>query len=372
MYTCFGKDCPQCEPCEEPYKVCTQYCTFALASFGDLPTSCKNQDGTSKACGECSECIPIGGSGLYEDPNQCVPKPNDGFTPCTCFDSESACGDCQACDTESGDCEPQTGLCETNCNCFVTCPCGVTLQGTHSQEVYANGPGCASNCRAKTYADCAEYCPPAKDPCKADPNNKCEVACECKTYRTDCGQSPPPCPDGKTCTSQGQMFSGATESGNCSPISGQLGGVYHFRKECTRSNDPECQECDCNCENDCGDCEICSASGTCVPDPECDEACDVGEVRCGSDCCQEGQECMPQDCVSFTDACHGIFVEVCGPAGSSFGLAHTADIPAESAVCGRFHTHCTITVNGSPTGKQHLDCQAGLPAPQKGSGFACV
>ena len=31
----------------------------------------------------------------------------------------------------------------------------------------------------------------------------------------------------------------------------------------------ECKDCDCNCHNDCGECEICGSDGTCQPDPTC-------------------------------------------------------------------------------------------------------
>jgi hypothetical protein len=34
---------------------------------------------------------------------------------------------------------------------------------------------------------------------------------------------------------------------------------------------PECEECDCNCDDDCRDCEICGSSGVCIDDPECGE-----------------------------------------------------------------------------------------------------
>ena len=39
---------------------------------------------------------------------------------------------------------------------------------------------------------------------------------------------------------------------------------------------PECEPCDCNCDNECGDCEICNAAGKCVRDnnpPCCDAPC---------------------------------------------------------------------------------------------------
>ena len=369
MYSCPFAECPQCTPCEEPDKVCTTYCDSFGSSFGIPSPSCEG-----KSCGECAECEPSGNGqfGLYDDPYRCVPLEPGSFTPCNCFPESTACGDCEECQSD-GECRKAEGQCVDNCNCFVTCPCGVTLQGTHSQEHYQNGPVCPSACREKLYRQCDGVCPPKQDNCKADPNDPCEVSCECKTHRVGCGDSAPPCPSGKKCQDLGSMYAGTNEQGGCmeyNPATG-LGGVYMFQRICTMSDAPECDECDCNCENDCGECETCAISGQCVPDPDCDDRCLEGKINCGGDCCEEGQQCLPQDCVSFTDACHGQYVKVCGPAGASFGLQHQADIPAESAVCNRFHTHCYVTVNGVSTGQMHLDCQAGLPAPTKGTGFAC-
>jgi hypothetical protein len=45
---------------------------------------------------------------------------------------------------------------------------------------------------------------------------------------------------------------------------------YFYNTWITADIPEECKECDCNCNNDCKDCEICSAQGTCEPDPDCD------------------------------------------------------------------------------------------------------
>jgi len=368
MYRCPFSSCPQCEPCQEPFKNCTTYCDSFGSSFGIPDPSCEG-----KSCGECAECEPTGSTGyLYDDPYHCVPKEPGPFTPCNCSPENSGCPECEECQSD-GECRPAEGQCVDNCNCFVKCPCGVTLQGTHSQEHYQNGPVCPSACRAKLYKQCDAVCPPKQDNCKADPNDPCEVSCECKTHRVGCSDGPPPCPSGKRCYPLGNMFAGTNEQGGCmeyNPATG-MGGKYIFQRICTMSDSEECEPCDCHCENDCGECEVCSASGNCVYDPDCDDKCFEGEINCDGQCCPPGEQCVPQDCIEFTDACHNAHVKVCGPAGASFGLAHNADIPAESAVCNRFHTHCYITVNGVSTGSQHLDCQAGLPAPTKGTGFSC-
>jgi len=44
---------------------------------------------------------------------------------------------------------------------------------------------------------------------------------------------------------------------------------YFYNTWVTDDIPSECKECDCNCNNDCGDCEICNAQGECVRDPNC-------------------------------------------------------------------------------------------------------
>ena len=62
------------------------------------------------------------------------------------------------------------------------------------------------------------------------------------------------------------------------------------------------EPCDCNCNNDCGDCEICNAQGKCVPDPACgdDEAVSIwsrpdleypGPSGCPSSKCKDRGPC---------------------------------------------------------------------------------
>jgi hypothetical protein len=44
---------------------------------------------------------------------------------------------------------------------------------------------------------------------------------------------------------------------------------YFYNTWITADIPEECKECDCNCNNDCKDCEICSAQGKCERDPDC-------------------------------------------------------------------------------------------------------
>ena len=98
-----------------------------------------------------------------------------------------------------------------------------------------------------------EQCAPASscDPCKGD--------CTTKSYCSDTTGPAPDCPPGIKCTETGTLSAGGVD---CT-----------FREECDMSNVPEsCKDCDCNCNNDCNECEICAADGTCQPDPNCEEA----------------------------------------------------------------------------------------------------
>jgi hypothetical protein len=64
-----------------------------------------------------------------------------------------------------------------------------------------------------------------------------------------------------------------------------------------------CGECDCNCKNDCGNCQICNSNGECVADPACNMTYYSGiviflyEQACASNAfgdCRGGQESIPR------------------------------------------------------------------------------
>ena len=384
LYHCAFTDCPQCEPCEEPYKRCTTFCTNFKAIFGRSAGECESKYGENQDCGECSDCKPTGTSVNNTDPHHCVPKePGDG--PCHCHPNRSGCPDCHECIREgpnSGQCQKRTGLCKDCANCTVTCPCGTEVNCRGCWEHYRNGLVAPAQCREDCYKKfCIDKeplthtgqpaCPPQKDPCKADPGNPCEKFCKCIVVHIDPDRRWPDdpfiCPDGWGCTLEGEATITVAK-----PTGNETVAWWHIRMCQYDPDNPKCEECDCHCSNDCPDCHVCGNDGKCWYDPACGQACGIGSTRCGESCCPPGQECKPTECIEFTDACHGIHTKVCGPAGSSWGLAHQADISAEDAVCDRFHTHCEITVNGIGTGHVHYDCQAGLPGPTPGGGYTCV
>ena len=349
IYRCHGSQTPQCEPCEPLDKECNDFCDMWFRSNGTQAPGCDDDS----VCGDCTRCV---GS---------ICKENTFNPPCWCEPGNSGCADCEKCDSD-GECRLSKGTCNVECNCFVTCPCGSRYQGFHSQDNFATGPACPSACRAKTYQKycvdgAAQSCPPQKDPMKEDPGNKCEEKCYGTTQKVSCNQSYT-CPDGARCQQTGVLFAATGPDGECqdgadpSDLWSQ-GGKTFFVRVCKMSNDPSCEECDCNCENDCPDCYTCGADGKCVYDDACDDPC---PNPCGGACCDEGQGCEPGVIWHILDACHFAGGDIVVPASVGLSLVHTADIPAESAVCGRFHTHCAIIGSNGINYGTHLDCQKGL------------
>lgn len=217
-----------CPPPPSPPSECSKQCTSYFQSTGELAENCTDQ----VTCKECEDCVSVLGGA-----DQCVPT--DG--PCYC-DAAAPCGACELCG-ENGECAASTENCVTCYDCAITCPNGQT-----SSARYCGSDASFTGCRA--YA--AEQCPdPPSDPCAGD----------CTTVTTYDGDPIPPCPAGKVCRESGFI---------------QVGGSSAtLTEQCDFSGLPDdCFPCDCNCDNDCGDCEICSAAGVCVPDP----ACDCGEI----------------------------------------------------------------------------------------------
>lgn len=232
----------------------------------------------------------------------------------------------------------------------------------HSQDHYAQGT-CQQNCRkaandywCKKKKD--EVCPPGIDPCA--PESECEKDCKCTTQRTGCGETYT-CPEGKKCKLLGNIIV-SDGNGGCAdtPSEGQWGGggITWFLRICTPDRDkPECEECDCNCENDCPDCYLCGSDGECHYDPECDVICE--NEPCEGTCCGAGESCVPGVTWAVVDPCHNQSYEFVAPQGVKPELVNTVDVEKEDAVCNRFHTHCNVVVCGRIIGT-HLDCQKGL------------
>ena len=351
-YSCAGGPW-QCEPCTPPNKGCNKFCDDSYKLFGRRSAGCQNpNDGAPLDCGECLSC------GLNDT---CQ---DTGGGPCWCKPGNEGCPKCETCES-SGSCSRSKGVCNSSCSCRVKCDCGQEYTGTWSQEYFSNGLACTHACRRALYqAKCVEGggndCPPY-DPCKADPANKCELECQCVTRITPCDQTPK-CPSGWKCSIMGKVFAAVGENGGCADYPPGTtwipGGIRWFVRECKiKKNDPDCDECDCNCENDCPDCYKCNTEGKCVYDEDCEEPCDV---PCNGSCCFGSQTCKPACQWQIVDACHGQGGTITAPCDSSPSLQHIANISAKDAVCSRFHTHCNVRNRFGNNIGTHLDCQKGL------------
>lgn len=217
-----------CGNCPPPPERCSKFCTSYLAANGKPGVGCTDDN----TCDECSYCADLGNF----QGTAC--KKKIGGAPCWCENGGCSyqcdkCGDDGACTT---DCEN----CQTCYTTYKYCDSGpVKLECCYSACDYSSG---FSTCR-----DSYE-CP---DPLGGDP---CAGSCYGQTF---CDGPPPPCPDGASCTDNGSITAG--------------GGTCYIRTVCDKSNVPEsCKECDCNCDNDCPDCFVCSSGCACEPDPRCE------------------------------------------------------------------------------------------------------
>ena len=341
---CDGK--PQCGPCDdwdvEP--ACTSFCDSYFKSNGVAASGC-----SGKNCSDCQEC----------SSEVCV---NDDSGPCWCKPGNDGCPFCKKCvrgGDDSGDCIKAKGVCTDNCNCFVKCPNGKIIEGSHSQDYLQSGPSCAMNCRDKLRKQCPPE-EPAVDPCTAS-GDPCLKPCKCVTRYTSCTGSQPSCPSGYRCKLLGTWFQTDGE-GNCtsSNLSGnsnyQASKAWHIR-QCKVVKSKECKNCDCNCENDCPDCYKCGSNGVCQYDEACDEPCNE---PCSGNCCSEGQVCVPAILWEVVDSCHDDSVTIAVPAGVELTLQHIENIEADEAICNRFHTHCNVMGSNGHRYAVHLDCQKGL------------
>lgn len=354
-----NKACPQCSPCQDPDRECTDICdSYRKANGVTSPAaSCKNVDGSARDCGACEKCFAL----------KC--KPWDS-APCWCAPNGQECPDCEVCNRDEnsptyGQCEQKTGECQDCTTCTVTCSCGRQVNCHGCWEHYRNGLAAPAQCRAECYQKyCVDReplthtgqpaCPPQQDVCKSDPGNECELECYCTTYDTPCGEGPNPAPPGWR---RMHEFSGyvttCVDGEAVSPDS----KVIWIDKLCRYDTENEdCEKCDCLCSNDCPDCYYCGPNGECVYDEDCDNPCDQ---PCNGICCEPGQTCVAAVAWEVVDPCHNAGYVFYAPANVTPVLSHTADITAGEAICHRFHTHCDVLVNGSFAGV-HLDCQKGL------------
>ena len=218
-----------CGACDDPSDECNSFCSNSRAATGELSPGCDN----ASVCDECSDCVSTPGG---PPGTSCQPKVL-GSSPCQC--EESSCGaQCDRCDPD--------GICRTDCDkcvapypTYARCACG-----DFRTTSYVNACGA----RWADPVDCSKLC---------NENDRDECSGTCVDVSWCAGQSAPPCPAGSSCSGTGTISAG--------------GKTCYLRTDCDKLNVPEkCKECDCNCDDDCGDCENCNASGKCEPDPACE------------------------------------------------------------------------------------------------------
>ena len=228
-----------CGPCPPPNR-CQKWCDSFRKANGRDAEGCS--DATN--CSECEVCVTAHGGTVAE----C--KPITSGAPCHCGGGNACYQPCASCESD-GTCKES---CE-NCQFCITiynysCSCGEftfrCCTGACNQS-----SGSFAECQQK---GCESVCPPDGDG-DGGSGDPCAGVC---TTRTHCGEDPPPpCPPSSSCTNLGSISAGGT--------------TCYLEKVCDKSGVPDtCKDCDCNCDNDCPDCQLCGADGTCYPDPACD------------------------------------------------------------------------------------------------------
>lgn len=229
---CFCGECP-------PFPGCNSFCENYLKANGVVGPGCtEGRDGSS--CDSCTVC----------ESGQCVA--DDFDPPCWCSQGDKCAeGSCQSCDTDSesfsyGECvyvEEGCQKCASITNYL--CPCGIPFKG---QPVLGK----------------ITKCLPASDPrapinlAQEEARRQCQALCEQGGNQDKCA------PQCTTTTGPSRCTAPAKQVGVIT-----VGDATEYLCETCKLPDG-CEECDCNCNNDCGNCEICGPDGTCQPDPLCD------------------------------------------------------------------------------------------------------
>lgn len=362
----FGGCAESCYPFDPP-SGCSSYCTEHWYFNGEYADGCSQ----GNTCSECSDCWQYLGGGAVQA-YKCRPRGIN--TPCYCKSSADYgdCkrdGDCYLCDKNPkspsfGDCRKECNGCYDNCNCFITCRCGIQLKGTWSQPHCQSGLACPSACRENLAKECEKYCPPPPpDPCKADPNNPCEKDCDCITVYRECDQSLGQPPNGCTWTQLGFISTCGQPPESFPENSPGPQKAYIMRTCCGQAGDG------CKCRNGvggpqirkCPECQVCNSEGRCETpeDGPCDNYC-PWEV-CDGVCCPYEETCVASCTWTVVDACHGAGFTFRAPCTASITKGNQTPISKEDAVCNRYHTHCPVLANGQTVGT-HLDCQAAITA----------
>jgi len=228
------------EPEEEedppgPWVRCDSWCASQFEA-GFSPPSC---EGVPK-CSECEYCS--------TNDNSCKRYPNASAAgaPCFCFPEESCKNrQCSKCG-QRGDCVRDRENCLICCDVCTSCP-DFSGDGFNDQACKFN---CVPELELPVGGSPCEW-PDCPDPPGDD--GDCAI-CETTTVCGLISAGVPPCPPGYALT--------GTLSAN--------GNICSFCEKCDYSNcgdDP--QPAYCNCEFDCGYCQVCSSAGECEPDPAC-------------------------------------------------------------------------------------------------------
>ena len=267
-----------CGPCEQTdWARCNPFCDSYYKSFGEVAAGCytKDMDGFGECggniCDECKYCSIH--TKACEQP-QDESDANFNNLPCWCAGCDE---ECHACDKDPdsstfGDCVYSPANCAECCTQYnyecPQCPNRYIPVAHHCEPATSSKP-CITALRELLYAQCAWECQNEPDPCAPTGSfSFCEdgtptINCNLGPLGTKC---PNPdgfvCPEGKTCDNAGYL-----------QVNGQT--CWFFNTWVTEDIPDECEECDCNCHNDCGDCELCGTDGKCYSDPACDVSSDV-------------------------------------------------------------------------------------------------
>ena len=257
-----------CGSCEQTdTSICNVYCDQHYKAFGTVLPGCYTRDMEGfgecggNICDECKFC-----EDTFSGYAECVlGEQGDPFNPLPCHCFPKCSEECHVCnkDTDSpnfGDCEYAPNTCAECCSISnYECPqCARYFEGFQEHcEPIGSTRNCLSVLQEKLFAACAVECA-AEDPCApTDSFSTCvDGSAPVDPITNPGGPTGVSCPDGKTCQYTGYI---------------EIGGktCYLYSTWVTADIPERCKECDCNCDNDCGDCEICNEQGKCEKDPDC-------------------------------------------------------------------------------------------------------
>ena len=283
----------RCGACDPPKVNCDAFCAAHYVATGKLTLGCTEEN----ICTQCEECRVVENF----QPRECVRlDPENAYCWCPQVDPTPP-EECQRC-ADNGiwaeDCEN----CQACYDIQVDCGCARAT----AKCCY---PGCIESegnqkCMALAWNTCYQACS-TTDPDGPEPEpDPCAGNCYSQTF---CDGPPPACPAGSSCTDDGTITAG--------------GRTCYIRTVCDKTGvDSGCEEPECNCDADCGDCELCSAQGECKEDPDCEKEYRTTWKLTGEDyfvgtCAQQGDgtsKCN-EDSVVLVPATDKFVTTICAP-----------------------------------------------------------